>query len=147
MGLLNYSTTIDAAKTISQIHSILAKCGADKILSEYKGGGIEALSFMVEGPNGNLAFRLPANVRAVQKILEKQYQEGRIPRRYIGYEQAVRVAWRILKDWIEAQLAIIEAGMVTVDEVFLPYLLIEKDKTLYQSMLERGFLLPEGRGD
>lgn len=150
MGLLNYTTTIAAAKTISQIHGTLAKCGANKILSEYKEGGIEALAFMVEGPTGTLAFRLPANVKAVQRILVKQYQEGRIPRekRYTSYEQAVKVAWRILKDWVEAQLAIIEAEMATVDEVFLPYLLDgEGKKTLYQSMLERGFMLPEGRGD
>lgn len=146
MGLLNYSTTVNAAKTITQIQNDLAKCGANKILSEYKDGGIEALSFMVEGPNGSLAFRLPSNVEAVLRILVNQAREERIPKRYACYEQAVKVAWRIVRDWIKAQLAIIEAEMVTVEEVFLPYLLDrEGKKTLYQSMMERGFLLPEGR--
>lgn len=47
-------------------------------------------------------------------------------------EQAERVAWRIIKDWIEAQMAILESEMVTMDEIFLPYTLDNKGNTLYQ---------------
>jgi hypothetical protein len=31
------------------------------------------------------------------------------------------VAWRIIKDWVEAQLAIVEAEQVELVEVFLPF--------------------------
>ena len=64
-----------------------------------------------------------------------------------GYKkdgQPARVAWRILKDWVEAQMAIIEAEMASIEEVFLPYLL-RGDHTLYQEIENRGFLLLEGK--
>ena len=32
------------------------------------------------------------------------------------------ITWRILKDWVEAQMALLETGMVTMDESFLPYM-------------------------
>ena len=35
-------------------------------------------------------------------------------------QQAIRTSWRILKDWVEAQMALLETGMVTMDEIFLP---------------------------
>jgi hypothetical protein len=31
------------------------------------------------------------------------------------------VAWRIIKDWTEAQLALVQAGVAELAEVFLPY--------------------------
>ena len=46
------------------------------------------------------------------------------------------MAWRIIKDWIEAQLAIVEAEMVEMAEVFLPYAVTKSNKTLYQDVIE-----------
>jgi hypothetical protein len=36
-------------------------------------------------------------------------------------EQAARIACRIIPNWEEAQLAIIETGLVDLKQVFLPY--------------------------
>ena len=44
-----------------------------------------------------------------------------------------------MKDWIEAQLAIVEAEMVDIEEVFLPYALNELDQTLYEAIKAGGF--------
>jgi hypothetical protein len=54
-------------------------------------------------------------------------------------EQATRVAWRILKDWIEAQLALIQTGMVSVEQVFLPFAQSSSGKTLCEVLRERKF--------
>ena len=48
-------------------------------------------------------------------------------------QQANRTAWRIIKEWILAQMALIETEMVTVEEVLLPYMLTGK-QTLYQAL-------------
>ena len=48
-------------------------------------------------------------------------------------QQAVRASWRILKDWVEAQMALLETGMVTMDEIFLPYMLFG-GQSLYQAL-------------
>ena len=47
-------------------------------------------------------------------------------------DQAERVAWRIVKDWVAAQMAILESEMVQMDEIFLPYMLNDKGQTLFQ---------------
>ena len=46
--------------------------------------------------------------------------------------QAERTAWRNVRDWIIAQMAIIEAGQVEMEEVFLPYLTDRQGRTLYE---------------
>ena len=58
----------------------------------------------------------------------------------------MRVAWRILKDWVEAQLALIETGMVSVEQVFLPYCQSGNGETLFEAIRKKKFagLLMEG---
>lgn len=49
------------------------------------------------------------------------------------WEQAERVAWRIVKDWVETQMAILESEMVQMDEIFLPYMLNSSGQTIFQT--------------
>ena len=49
-------------------------------------------------------------------------------------QQAIRTSWRILKDWVETQMALLENGMVTMDEIFLPYMLAG-GQTFYQALV------------
>lgn len=141
MPLKNYTTEISTMKSLGQIQGNLVAHGAGAILINYdQGGEPESLSFIIQTKQGEISFRLPANVAAIQKLLEQQRAKG-----YSKPGQAARVAWRILKDWVDAQLAIIETEMVTLEQVFLPYMLIKGNQTLYDSMVDRGFYLTEGR--
>ena len=58
-------------------------------------------------------------------------------------EQAERVAWRIVKDWLTAQLAILETEMVDVGQVFLPYFVGRNGQTLYEAYSTGQLQLPE----
>ena len=61
--------------------------------------------------------------------------------------RAERVAWRVIKDWLEAQLALIDAQMATLDQVMLPYLVIDATgKTLYGSYRDREQVALEAGG-
>src|ERR1035441_4534579 len=111
MPLLNYTTKIDAFKTISEISQLLAKAGASAVMHDYDdNGAIVALSFKIKLNDQSIAFRLPTDWRPVLQVLEKQ---GGVPRSLQTKDQALRVAWRITKSWIEAQVAFIETMMVT----------------------------------
>lgn len=47
------------------------------------------------------------------------------------------MAWRIARDWLDAQIALIEAGLASMDEIFLPYAIIGRGgETAYQVMRE-----------
>lgn len=138
MATLNYSTTVPTARTVGEVQSILANAGADAVGVRYRNREPVGVSFILNTLAGVRSFALPINVDAVHKILVKQQAAGELPRignisktMMTSRPHAERVAWRVAKDWLEAQLAIIEAGMASLDQVMLPYLVIEGDQTLY----------------
>jgi len=114
-------------------------------MSYDEGGNVLAISFKVPTAFGERPFRLPVDVDKVLGVLERQYDEGKIKRAFATLPQARRTAWRIAKDWLEAQLAIIESEMVTLPEVLLPYMVVEQGRTLYETMVERRLMLQAGR--
>jgi hypothetical protein len=54
-------------------------------------------------------------------------------------ESAERIGWRQLFRWMQAQIAIIEIGMVVAHEVFLPYMLVGGNRTVLQMFEEKQF--------
>jgi hypothetical protein len=139
--IANYTTTVTAMKSIGEIQGILVAHGARRILTDYNEHEEPVgLAFIVATSYGDTPFRLPANIDRVWAVLNKQ----RV-RTQVSKELASRVAWRILKDWVRAQMAILETEMVTIDQVFLPYMQVGKDgKILYEVMLEHHLQLPKG---
>ena len=138
MPLLNYTTKVDVYTTIGAIQGQLVKHGARKIMQDYDDDGrILSLSFQIDTPHGPRAIRLPANVAAVDAVLTKQKVKH-------DWEQAERVAWRIVKDWVEAQMAILESQMVQIDEIFLPYMVLKSKQTLFEAYRSEHLLLEEG---
>ncbi|KKK48060.1 hypothetical protein LCGC14_3148970, partial [marine sediment metagenome] len=73
MPIKNYTTTISAMKSIGEIQGILVAHGAKAIQIEY-GDDREpcSLSFIIPTPQGGLSFRLPANIKAMEKVLLQQ---------------------------------------------------------------------------
>ena len=137
MPLLNYTTKISAEKTASEIISLLSRKGATQVMMEFGATGQPVgLKWRVNSPRGALGFALPINTEAVYKVLtaERILVTNDQARR----EQALRTAWRIVKEWVAAQMALIETGMVEMEEVFLPYML-SGDRTVYQVLSEDNF--------
>lgn len=105
---------------------------ADATPGEYDAGAPTALAFTIKTNHGPRHFRLPVDVDAMHRLLLRT-TSGRLAER----EQAERVAWRVIKDWLAAQLALVAAGMATVDQVMLPYLLVSPEQTLFEAYRER----------
>ncbi len=141
MAILNYTTTVDAYKTVSEIEYILVKHKAKSIMKNYDGETITGLSFLIDTGTQQLPVILPVKIDECLKILKKEKREN--PRKQIKdtMEQAERVAWRILKDWVEAQMALLDIEMVRFEEIFLPYIEADNGKTIYQKLEEKQFLL------
>lgn len=139
MALKNYTTTINANKTIGEIQEILSKHGANAIMTEYEDGEVVALSFKINTPNGEIGIKLPANIDKVMQVLKNQRRKNNQIKD--NREQATKVAWRIIKDWIDSQMAILETEMVQMEQIFLPYILNNKGQTLYESFKEKNILM------
>ena len=94
------------------------------------------LKWRVESAHGPPGFALPINVGAVFKVLTAQRVLATNPES--RRQQEERTAWRIVKEWVEAQMALIETEMVDMEEVFLPYMLTG-DRTVYAVLSEGNF--------
>ena len=135
MALLNYTTKIDADKTAGEISRALSMAGAKAVLTEYdeKDGYVKSLSFQMRVGEQEIGFRLPCDWKPVLQILD---EDRKVPNHFVTREQAVRVAWRIVKSWVEAQLALIETRMVTTQQVFLPYAVTKNGQTLFERVAD-----------
>lgn len=125
MPMKNYRTTVPAEKTIGQIQGILAKHGVRRMMLEYdESGNAIGLAFVIEGAG---SFQLPARVENVQAILKRQKVAS-------DMQHASNTAWRNIKDWIDAQIALVETGQIELQEAMLPYLTVSNNQTLYMKM-------------
>jgi hypothetical protein len=135
MAILNYTTKIDPIKTIAEIQQTLVRHGARKIVTDYDTSGLPVgITFYIELDNRPILFALPCNWEGVLNALKK---DAKVSKSMQTKEQAVKVSWRILKDWVEAQMAIVEAQLALVTEVFLPYAVTKDGNTLYKYIAEK----------
>lgn len=125
MAIKNYRSEVDAYTSLGEIQGALAKHGARQIMVEYDDDGDPSgVAFSIETPAGRRGFMLPANIDGVMAVFQQQKVKA-------NRAQATRTGWRNIRDWVLAQMAIIEAGMVSMDEVFFPYLTDGKGNTIY----------------
>lgn len=141
MALLNYSTTVDAYKTVAEIEQMLVRHGAKSIMKSYEGEDVTSLSFLIDTGNGNIPVKLPVRLDDVLQVLTDQKKAHPKANIKATREQANRVAWRILKDWIEVQMALLDMQMVKFEEIFLSYIETADGKTVYEKLEEKHFLL------
>ena len=142
MSILNYTTSIDCMKSIGEIQKCLVKHGAHKIVTDYENGMPTAVTFCLTVNETMIGFTLPANYSGVLKAMQN---DKKVPRSKCTDEQAQRVSWRIVKDWVEAQMAIVEAQLADMAEVFLPYAITKNGTTLYKEVKSNGMLMLQSR--
>jgi hypothetical protein len=138
MPLKNY--TSKSTNTFDRIQKCLASHGAQKLMFDYGNTGeITALSFAMDVEGKVVGFRLPARIDQVEGILKQSYRRTH-PK--LLHEQAYRTGWANIRDWVEAQMALIDTRMAKMQEVFLPYMTRRDGKTLYESLEDTKFMLP-----
>ncbi len=140
--LKNYTTKVPADRSIQEIQSALVAHGATGVLYEYERGTgrIEALKFKLVMEGKDMGFSLPVNWRKFQAVLEKQEVE-----RWDDEDYCYRVAWRDIRDWVMAQLALYETEIVEMPQAFLAFATDNKGKTLYEQVVSGKFLLGSGK--
>ncbi len=146
MTLLNYTTKVPVDRSVAQIQAMLRqhKCTATTMRYDTD-GRYKSLQFTMVTEFGERTFLLPVNVAGVYRVMQREKNAGRLgglPNNRITIDHAARIAWRILKDWVEAQLAIVQSSMVTLDQVMLPYMTLDGETTMYESYASTQKKLP-----
>ena len=100
MPIKNYTTKVPVAQTVGEIQTLLATHGARRIMMDYEeDGSVKAVTFGLEIRGVLQGFRLEAKANGVINCLKSS-------RCSCNQKQAERIAWRNIKDWIAAQVAL-----------------------------------------
>lgn len=138
----NYTTDVPADRTVLEIEKMLIGFGADAIMKSYRPDGrIEALSFKYQGRG----YRLPTDIERCLTLLKETPGYSRKDR---GWQeaQAERVAWRVIRDWLDSQIALTRIGQAELDQIMLPYMW-DGRQSLYESLKQSNFILPAPRDE
>lgn len=125
------------ANSFEMIQKILLGHKVSQFMFDYDDDGrIKALAFSMKIGEKFFAYKLPAKVESVEKIMYEYKNKGKsmMGRRELTNEekdQAYRTAWANIRDWLDAQMALIDTQMVKFEEVFFPYMLIKDGKTTF----------------
>lgn len=149
MALKNYTSKVPASQSIRYIEGKLASSGATQILKHYDSNQrVERMRFSLKIDGKDILFSLPAQIANCEKVMLSQLSSRCQPEtRKKVPAQAERTAWKILADWVDAQMAMIELAQVDVLEVFLPYAYDpQTQRTFFEKMKDKNFLplLPGG---
>ena len=143
---LNYTTKIPTRRTASEVLDLLAEAGADHVSIELRDKEPVGVVFTLDTAGGRRDFVLPVDGDAMYARLGKARAMGEFASLHASVARlnqitsranALNVAWRVVRDWLEAQLALIQAGMANLDQVMLPYLEVEPGESLYDRYLAR----------
>lgn len=129
MPILNYTTTVPVEKSMGEVIGALTRRGVTRISSTFgEDGSPSGIAFTMTTDYGPREFELPVRVEGV---LRAMLADKSVARTKANPEQAARVAWRIAKDWLAAQSALIDADLASLDEVMMPYMVGAKGQTMY----------------
>jgi len=134
MPIANYTTKVPVARSVQWIQEVLSANGAKAIMMDYEAGEPCAVTFRIDQGDQRLGFRLPCDWKKTLTVLNR----SKIPNSLKRNDQAKRVAWRCVHDWIRAQLALVEIGAASLDQVMLPYAITNNGMTLYERIGEAG---------
>jgi hypothetical protein len=107
---------------------------------------VEGICFMIPIDGREMSFKLPANIAKCEEVLLASLSRRARPetKKKIP-QQAERTAWKILSDWVEVQMAMIELAQVEILEVFLAYVFDSQEgRTFFEQIKEKKYkaLLP-----
>ena len=160
--LKNYTSNVPVSETLNSIEKVLLRCGVSGITKEYgPSARVLAVIFEIKVADLNMRVRLPANEEAALTALWMDYVgEDRLDSTGLklewGYgirkkkskkdfrEQAERTAWKIVQDWVEVQMSMIQMKQAEFQQVFMPYIW-DGEQTMYDRVKAGGYraLLPE----
>lgn len=117
----NYTSSVPVERTISSIEQELVKIGVSHIEKSYDNGIPIGIIFSIMMPHEKkLSFKIPANIESALDII-KAIPEYKSKNKDWLKAQANRTSWRIVFNWIEIQVAMVQLKQADAMQVFLPY--------------------------
>jgi len=140
MNIKNYTSTVEASKSMARIEELLVEIGATNVNKQYANKVCTGITFLLydQQLQQTLPFHLKAQVEECFTILWKDVKRPRPDTRAITHQQANRTAWKILSDWTEVQCSMILLGQAKPLQMFLPFMYDTKNNETLFDMVAAG---------
>lgn len=142
--LANYTTTVPAQRSIAEIGEMLVERKATHISFAYANGLPIAVRFALDVRGRTMEFVLPCDEEGVHRVLQADRRRGTV-----SLEHSRNVAWRCVRDWLRAQVALVQIGAAKLEQIMLPYAVMHDGSTVWQRMIATDYgrkALPPGEG-
>lgn len=153
MFLKNYTSDVPIHQTVYRIEQVLIKAGVTGIEKLYgPNQEVTAITFKIQFDPARpaVSIRMPADVAAAQEAMWRDYVDGdrvsddgerivwcksgnKKKTRTSFLQQGERTAWKLVQDWIEVQISMIQLRQADFVQVFLPYVW-DGRRTFYESL-------------
>lgn len=129
---------------MGKIEQLLVEAGATNISKAYnEDKTCTAIMFQMTIDSKFVYFKLPANVQACFEVLWSAVKNKLRANKQLYIDQAHRTAWKIILDWVEVQLAMIQLDQAKPLQIFLPYVCDpHTGQTFYEKIESNPKLLP-----
>lgn len=137
MNIKNYTSTVDAGRSMAKIEELLVKIGATNINKQYSDKICTGITFLLydQQLQQTLPFHLKAQVEECFTILWQDVKRPRPDTRDLLKKQASKTAWKILSDWTEIQCSMILLGQAKPLQMFLPFMYdLKSNETLFDKV-------------
>lgn len=155
-ALKNYTSEAKPESTLKNIENILLDFGATGIIWEYDAERkVSAILFKIMIENETRVVNVPLFTGKTKGVLERQkviptrkpYERGYENKMKADWDLAYRVTLANIRDWLDAQLAIYSTEMFEFPQIFLPYMVGQSGRTLYEVVKENKFLIDAPNDD
>ncbi len=110
-----FTTSIAVGRSLEQIRNLIQEVGAEKFLPfENFAEGVIGVRFIF----GGIPFELTISVRRVQDALEGT---KRIKKQHRNFDHALKIAYRLLLNWLDNNFELCRWGVARPEEVFLAH--------------------------
>ena len=137
MNIKNYTSTVEASRSMARIEEMLVEIGATNINKQYTDKVCIGITFLLFDSqlHQTLPFHLKAQVEECFKILWQDVKRPRPETKAAIQQQANRTAWKILCDWTEVQCTMILLGQAKPLQMFLPFMYdMKTNETLFDKV-------------
>ena len=138
----NYTSSISAEKSVARIEAMLVAAGVKQVLKIYSQSedhSLEGIVFEYKLANTDrfVSIKLPARVEQIENLLKAKIKRHTDSALANIKEQAQRTAWKLLAEWVEINIALVELQQIDLLEVFLPYVYNNFSKQTYYETLSK----------
>lgn len=137
----NYTSTVQSSRSVQYIEDKLVRHGAKNIMKFYKEGKLDGIAFIIFiNGKGDIPFRVPARIEKVYEIFKASIRRPNKNTYKNLLDQAERTAWKLLSDWVDVQMSLVELEQVEFLEVFLPFVYDPaKEQTFFEKIKDGQF--------